>query len=668
MDPNIICVTIFLSVVVAVVFKIYMKHAERKNESIFKPNFSSHNVPVFLICNTKDCIDGISKLLAKKNCDTYKNILALDCEWKPYNSHSSHSSTSNCNYNKVAILQLSNHKCCLLIQLQSIYTNNNNQFPLQLISLLHSPEIIKVGRNISGDCKKLKQDFNLDVYGCVDIKNFILNKCLFYQSLINKIKIINLPIASLERLDGLVYLLLNGINMNKRKTVTLSNWEQNPLTREQMMYAANDVILPFYAFVQCIINVNNTNLQFEDIVESIDKTGGGGCKIMRDDVVDKVLNNIGGEKIIKMCYGVMDCHLVVENGLNGTQLQSSGMLKISKKKNINVGGGGSGADDQSKSESELIRLQRKFKFRQESIEKRLQYEVYDKNNNLLSLWSANKAKRTVKKGLATDISTKDSFAIRLIYKAPGSHFMQKLDNICVVCGDSGINQQSSQQGTGSSSSMGLFAYDIVPLRYRKHFRETNKNRRIGKAYDTMFLCSICQNKVKQCESNFEQQLITKYKLDSPKLTVNTTEQNKYRTICKVEKAAKTLLKKKSSVKKLPLQRRNQLLKIIANYRGIEFEFTNINNDKDNNISIDIEQILTNDVIQQTCDELKQFQNERNVAIKEQFKKHCIQVANAFNNDFVLFATVWRRNFIDKMQPRFMPVWWKVEFNQDSLSD
>ncbi len=52
---------------------------------------------------------------------------------------------------------------------------------------------------------------------------------------------------SLDKLDGLSEVLLN-IRMPKSKKMTMSNWENHPLSKIQVEYAADDAIMSYWVF------------------------------------------------------------------------------------------------------------------------------------------------------------------------------------------------------------------------------------------------------------------------------------------------------------------------------------------------------------------------------------------------------------------------------------
>ncbi|KZT19395.1 ribonuclease H-like protein [Neolentinus lepideus HHB14362 ss-1] len=143
--------------------------------------------------------------------------LGFDLEWKP--TYVSGEPT-----NKVALVQLANADCVLLLQVSAM-----SKFPENLKALLNDPNIVKAGCGIQYDCKKLYADHGVVLRNCVDLS------CLA-RSVDNaqwKGKY-NQPI-------GLARLVSTYEKQDLPKgKVQRSNWERNPLTPQQQEYAAND--------------------------------------------------------------------------------------------------------------------------------------------------------------------------------------------------------------------------------------------------------------------------------------------------------------------------------------------------------------------------------------------------------------------------------------------
>ena len=141
--------------------------------------------------------------------------VGLDIEWKPQFKSKKNGGVEN----KTAVLQLAVESSSLVFQLYNL------RRPLNvLVSVLKDERILKVGSGILQDVTKLKKDTGLECIGLVDTQNMAKD------------------LGMLEIKRGLKSLAkhLLGIELEKPKLVTMSNWENCPLTVKQIHYAALD--------------------------------------------------------------------------------------------------------------------------------------------------------------------------------------------------------------------------------------------------------------------------------------------------------------------------------------------------------------------------------------------------------------------------------------------
>ena len=141
--------------------------------------------------------------------------LDLDIEWKPQFKSKKNGGVEN----KTAVLQLAVESSSLVFQLYNL------RRPLNvLVSVLKDERILKVGSGILQDVTKLKKDTELECIGLVDTQNMAKD------------------LGMLEIKRGLRSLAkhLLGIELEKPELVTMSNWENCPLTVKQIHYAALD--------------------------------------------------------------------------------------------------------------------------------------------------------------------------------------------------------------------------------------------------------------------------------------------------------------------------------------------------------------------------------------------------------------------------------------------
>ena len=152
------------------------------------------------VVETHDALVRASKELSKHS------IIGFDTETRP--------SFKAGVTNKVALLQLSTPTSCFLIRL--------NRLPLsrEVLSILSSEEIKKVGADVRNDISALNKLHHFTPNGFIDL-----------QSEVSKYGIED---KSLRKISGIV------LGKKVSKAQRLSNWEAKQLTPQQQMYAATD--------------------------------------------------------------------------------------------------------------------------------------------------------------------------------------------------------------------------------------------------------------------------------------------------------------------------------------------------------------------------------------------------------------------------------------------
>ncbi|XP_015773656.1 PREDICTED: zinc finger protein 28-like isoform X1 [Acropora digitifera] len=148
--------------------------------------------------------------------DCSAQAVGFDIEWKPQLKRKKDGGIEN----KTAVLQLATESSCLVFQLYNL-----GRPPNDLVSVLKDERILKVGSGILQDVTKLKKDTGLKCIGLVDTQNLAKEVGMLESQ--------KLGLKALAK-----YLL--GIELEKPKLVTRSNWENFPLTVKQIHYAALD--------------------------------------------------------------------------------------------------------------------------------------------------------------------------------------------------------------------------------------------------------------------------------------------------------------------------------------------------------------------------------------------------------------------------------------------
>ncbi|XP_022719509.1 uncharacterized protein LOC111277364 isoform X2 [Durio zibethinus] len=150
-------------------------------------------------------------------------VVGLDCEWKP-------NYVKGSKPNKVSIIQIASDKKVFIFDLIKLYKDVPDVLDNCLIRILQSPRILKLGYNFQCDVKQLARSYG-------DLECF---KC--YNMLLDIQNIFKEPRGGLS---GLAEKILGaGLNKTRRN----SNWEQRPLTRNQLEYAALDAAVLIQIF------------------------------------------------------------------------------------------------------------------------------------------------------------------------------------------------------------------------------------------------------------------------------------------------------------------------------------------------------------------------------------------------------------------------------------
>jgi len=178
------------------------------NHSYFKTVDDEYinSLPVKTFTGTIHLIDHPSALENLKRAIQDKPVLGFDTETRP--------SFKKGRYHKVALLQLSAHHDAFLFRLNKIH------LPEFVMEILENKDIIKVGVALKDDLIGLKKIMDLEPDGFVDLQKFVKQ-------------------FGIED-NGLRKLVANVLGFRLSKKSQTSNWEQDKLTREQLVYAATD--------------------------------------------------------------------------------------------------------------------------------------------------------------------------------------------------------------------------------------------------------------------------------------------------------------------------------------------------------------------------------------------------------------------------------------------
>lgn len=151
-------------------------------------------------------IDKIEDIAPACEYLSKQRVIGFDTETRP--------SFRAGNINKTALLQLSTDSVCYLFRL--------NKIPLEraIMQLLESKDIMKIGADVSGDLRALRQLRHFKDNGFIDLQSIISGW--------------GVEEKSLRKMSAIV------LGKKISKAQRLSNWEASALTERQQIYAATD--------------------------------------------------------------------------------------------------------------------------------------------------------------------------------------------------------------------------------------------------------------------------------------------------------------------------------------------------------------------------------------------------------------------------------------------
>ncbi|XP_039283645.1 exonuclease 3'-5' domain-containing protein 2 [Nilaparvata lugens] len=234
------------------------------------------------------------------------------------------------------------------------------------------------------------------------------------------------------------------------------------------------------------------------------------------------------------------------------------------------------------------------------------------------------------KGLA-EIISEEPLRLRLTFEPSGrngagdEYYALPKNNECVVCG----------------SKQALRRKNIVPLEYRKYFPIKMKDHC---SHDVLLLCFECHIR----NSHYEQELKNSLAAEC-NAPLSNTKENRQRLelpdIMAVRSAARALLKGD----RIPEPRKQELRSVVTNYLRR----------KDDQVPELNDQLLNE--LGQTCYWVK----------NEDYNPHGLKVVDCYKDRFSnpieglrVLEKMWRRNFVDNMQPEFLPQLWSINYEHN----
>lgn len=249
--------------------------------------------------------------------------------------------------------------------------------------------------------------------------------------------------------------------------------------------------------------------------------------------------------------------------------------------------------------------------------------------------------------------TEDNKTIKLLFEPQGRGFSEMefidnkfytvdRDNQCVVCG----NKDK------------YLKYHIVPALYRQHFPNSFKSHR---SHDVVLLCLECHEKANKETENLKMEIAKKF--DCPLTGKNNpllTLRNKLLTMAKfglsfwknkesIPKERKKFLKAELRSYFSELQKEDKIKKFL------EISDTPFNFNKENLIKIDEKFFNMCKGINKNHKRLKESSNKD---FKNLHGKLVVEKLNG-NEELKDFILMWRKNFVDRLNPKFLPSAWNV---------
>lgn len=200
-------------------------------------------------------VDNVDSLQTATTYIEGCKVVGVDSEWKP-------NYVKGSKPNKVSIMQIASEKVAFIFDLIKLYDDAPEIMDSCLVCILHSPRVLKLGYNFQCDMHQLAHSY--PKLECFER----------YEMLLDIQKVFKEPCGGLS---GLVKKILGtGLNKTRRN----SNWEQRPLSQQQLEYAALDAAVLIHLFhhigsLSHPVDVQDGNVKMEwksHIVSHVDNT------------------------------------------------------------------------------------------------------------------------------------------------------------------------------------------------------------------------------------------------------------------------------------------------------------------------------------------------------------------------------------------------------------
>ena len=169
-------------------------------------------VNVEIIQSSAQACDAVQQIRNHLTHPTRELVVGFDCEWNFDRIHKVSS--------KVSLVQVA-----CLDDVWLFRVDSSGGVPRALAQLINDPDVLKVGRNVTGDLKKLNRDYGIEWKGALELGSFCRRRGAIERGTLG--------------LSDISAIVLGG-HLRKDSNTRLSSWEQPVLREDQRTYAALD--------------------------------------------------------------------------------------------------------------------------------------------------------------------------------------------------------------------------------------------------------------------------------------------------------------------------------------------------------------------------------------------------------------------------------------------
>ncbi|XP_076897674.1 3'-5' exonuclease-like [Bidens hawaiensis] len=203
--------------------------------------FKGHIVYSRTFSEVEKAADELLKFFETMNGDGNRPVIGFDIEWRPIFKKGATQS-------KAAVLQI-----CADVARCHVMHIIHSGFPQNLKSLLGDSRFLKVGVGIAGDARKIFKDHNVSVDALEDLS-----------------RLANKKLGGEPKMWGLSSLTekLTCKQVLKPSKIRLGNWERNPLSAEQLNYAATDAFVSWHLF-EVLNRLPDSDTHTNEVAETV---------------------------------------------------------------------------------------------------------------------------------------------------------------------------------------------------------------------------------------------------------------------------------------------------------------------------------------------------------------------------------------------------------------